>query len=52
VTKHTKDELIINSSYQDLEKFYDAVILPPPARKPTGKPTVERYVQYLETELL
>ena len=52
VTKHTKDELIINSSYQDLEKFYDVVILPPPARKPTGKPTVERYVQYLETELL
>ena len=52
VTKHTKDELLINAAYQDLESFYDVVILPPPARKPKGKPTVERYVQYLETELL
>ena len=52
VTKHTRDELIINSSYQDLENFYGVVILPPPARKPKGKPTVEKYVQYLETWLL
>ena len=52
VTKHTKDEIIINASYQDLENFYDVVILPPPARKPKGKPTVEKYVQYLETWLL
>ena len=52
VTKHTKDELLINAAYQDLESFYDVVVLPPPARKPKGKPTVERYVQYLETELL
>ena len=33
ITKHTKDELIVNSAYQDLEQFYDVVILPPPARK-------------------
>lgn len=52
VTRHTKDELLINSAYQDLESFYGAVILPPPALKPRGKATVERYVQYLETELL
>ena len=52
VIKHTKDELIINASYQDLESFYGVVILPPPARKPKGKPTVEKYVQYLETWLL
>ncbi len=52
ITKHTKDELIINSAYQDLESFYDVVILPPPPRKPKGKPTVEKYVQYLETHLL
>ena len=52
VTKHTKDEIIINASYQDLENFYDVVILPPPARKPKGKPTVEKYGQYLETWLL
>lgn len=52
ITKHTKDELIINSAYQDLESFYDVVILPPPPRKPKGKPTVEKYVQFLETHLL
>ena len=52
VTKHTKDELVINAAYQDLESFYDVVVLPPPARKPKGKPTVEKYVQYLETWLL
>lgn len=52
ITKHTRDELIINSAYQDLESFYDIVILPPPPRKPTGKPTVEKGVQWLETHLL
>lgn len=52
VTKHTKDELIINAAYEDLENFYDLIILPPPARKPKGKATAEKYVQYLETWLL
>ena len=52
IIKHTKDELVINSAYQDLEQFYDVVILPPPPRKPKGKPTVEKYVQFLETHLL
>ena len=52
ITRHTKDELVITSAYQDLESFYDVVILPPPPRKPKGKPTVEKYVQFLETHLL
>ena len=52
VTKHTKDELILQSSFSDLEDFYDTVILPPPARKPKGKSTVENHVKYLETHLV
>ena len=52
VTKHTKDELILNTAYQDLESFYEVIVLPPPPRKPTGKATVEKHVQYLETHLL
>lgn len=52
VTRHTKDELVLTSAYQDLENFYDVIVLPPPPRKPKGKPTVEKYVQFLETHLL
>ena len=52
VKKHSKDELILQSSYSDLEDFYDVVVLPPPPRKPKGKPTVENHVRYLETHLV
>ena len=33
VTKHTKDELLINSTYQDLESFYGVIVLPPPPER-------------------
>lgn len=52
VKKHSKDELLLNTAYQDLEDFYGTVILPPPARKPKGKATVEGHVRYLETHLI
>jgi transposase len=47
ITKHTKDELVLQSAFSDLEDFYDAIILPPPAYKPRGKATVENHVKYL-----
>ena len=47
VIKHTKDELIINAAYEDLENHYDVIILPPPSLKPKGKATIERYVQFI-----
>ena len=31
---------------------YEVIVLPPPPRKPKGKPTVENYVRYLETHLV
>lgn len=52
VTKHSKDELVLNSVFSDLEDFYDVVVLPPPPRKPKGKSSVENHVRYLETHLL
>lgn len=52
IKKHTKDELVLQSSYSDLEDFYDTIVVPPPARKPKGKATVEGHVRYLETHLL
>ena len=47
VTMHSKDELVLQSAFSDLETFYDTVILPPPPRKPKGKPTVENHVRFL-----
>ena len=52
VKKHTKDELVLQTTYSDLEDFYDTIVLPPPPRKPKGKPTVENHVRYLETHLV
>lgn len=47
-----KDELILQSAFSDLEDFYNTIILPPPARKPKGKATVENHVRYLDTHLV
>ena len=52
VTKHDRDHLVLNSVFHDLESFYDVVVIPPPARKPKGKPTVESAVRYAETYIL
>lgn len=52
VTKHTTDKLVLNPEFMDLESFYDVIVLPPPARKPKGKATVEQSVRLLETHLI
>ena len=52
VTKHTKDELVLNSAFADLEEFYDTIVLPPPPRKPRGKATVENHVRFLVIHLV
>jgi len=52
VTKHTKDDLILQSTFSDVEDFYGTIILPPPPRKPKGKATVENHVRFLETHLV
>lgn len=52
VTKHTKDTLVLTKACEDLENFYDVIILPPPPRKPKGKATVEWYVGYAERHLV
>ncbi len=52
ITKHDKDNLVLNSFFHDLESFYDVVVVPPPARKPKGKASVESAVKYAETYIL
>ena len=44
IKKHTKDTLELQSSFSDLEDFYETIVLPPPPYKPKGKPTVEGHV--------
>ena len=43
---------MLQAAFSDLETFYDTIILPPPPRKPKGKPTVENHVRFLETHLV
>ena len=52
VTKNTKDGLVLNAVFSDLEDFYDTIVLPPPPKKPKGKPSVENHVKCLETHLI
>lgn len=52
VTRHTKDDLILQASFEDLEEFYQTIVVPPPPRKPRGKPTVENAVLYVENRVI
>lgn len=42
VTKHTKDELILQATFSDLEDFYDIIVLPPPASSDSQFPIVSK----------
>lgn len=52
VTSHKYEDLVLNAAFQDLEDFYDTIVIPPPPRKPKGKPTVENQVRTYETHLV
>ena len=52
VTRHDKDNLVLNSLFHDLETFYGVVVLPPPSRKPRGKAAVEAAVRYVEAQIV
>ncbi len=50
--KNTKDVLILNKVYEDLQDYYNTVIVPAPPLKPRAKSTVENNVKWIETHLL
>lgn len=52
ITTHTKDRMELNAVFSDLESFYDVIVLPPPPRKPKGKPSVENGVRTAEQKLV
>lgn len=49
VVRHTKNEIVIASAYQDLAEYYGTVILPARVRAPKDKASVERSVGLCET---
>lgn len=52
VNKNTKDALLLNEAFKDLERFYDIVVVLAPPRKPTGKASVENAVKWIERFVL
>ena len=52
ISKHSKDELILNSGFFRSGGFLQYDCAAPPPRKPKGKPTIENHVRFLETHLI
>ncbi len=52
VTKHTRRELILNRSYQELAEHYSTAIIPTRVRAPKDKATVEGTVGTISTYIL
>ena len=52
VQKHSKDEIILNKSYQELAEHYGTAILPARVRSPKDKAAVEGTVGIIATFIL
>ena len=52
ITKHTRDELVINSTYQDMAEYYGTVVVPARVRTPRDKNQVENLVYQFEKDVI
>ena len=52
VDKHTKDEVVLNKTYQELAEHYGTAVIPTRVRRPKDKATVEGTVGNLSTAIL
>lgn len=52
VIKHTRNELVLNKSYQEMAEHYGTAILPTRVRSPKDKATVEGSVDNIFTFIL
>ena len=52
ITKHTRDELVINSTYQDIAEYYGTVVVPARVRTPRDKNQVENLVYQFEKDII
>ena len=52
VTKHTKDELILNEQYRKMAEHYGCVIVPARPRRPKDKASVEMVARVIEQQAI
>lgn len=52
VTKHTSKELILNKTYAEMARHYDAIIMPARVRSPRDKASVEGSVNIVTTWII
>jgi len=52
ITKHTRHEIVVNKTYQELAEHYRTVVVPTRVRSPKGKATVERNVGIISTWII
>ena len=52
ITKHTKSEVVLNRSYQEMAEHYGTAIIPTRVRSPKDKATVEGAVGIISTYIL
>lgn len=52
ITKHTRSEVTINKTYQELAEHYGTAVIPARVKAPQDKPTVEGSVRIISTWIL
>ncbi len=52
VTKHTKSQLLLNPTYEDMANHYHAIIVPTRVARPKDKAAVENHVKHLTTHII
>lgn len=52
VTKHTKSQLILNPTYEDMANHYETIIVPTRVARPKDKAAVENHVKHLTTYII
>jgi transposase len=52
ITKHTRNEVVINKIYQEMAEYYRTAVIPTKVNSPKGKATVERNVGIISTWII
>lgn len=52
ITKHTRDEIVVNRTYQDMAEYYGTVVIPARVRSPRDKNQVENLVYQFEKDII